>query len=70
MSEQVQKNEEIESEKVRQEEIVVQRKLYSIISVWISFVILYFAVNSGSEAFMLAGLALTAATSFYLYAKN
>lgn len=49
---------------------VVQKKLYSIVLVWIAFVILYFAVSSGNETFMWAALGLMAITSGFLYLKN
>ena len=49
---------------------VVQIKLFSIITVWIAFVVGYFALSSGNETFMWAALGLIAVTSGYLYMKN
>ena len=49
---------------------VVQIKLFSIITVWIAFVVGYFALSSGNETFMWVALGLIAATSGYLYMKN
>ena len=49
---------------------VVQIKLFSIITVWIAFVIGYFALSSGSETFMWIALGLIALTSGFLYMKN
>jgi len=48
----------------------IQIKLFSIITVWIAFVVGYFALSSGSETFMWAALGLIALTSGFLYMKN
>lgn len=49
---------------------VVQIKLFSIITVWIAFVVGYFALSSGSETFMWVALGLIGLTSGFLYMKN
>lgn len=49
---------------------VVVKKLYSILSVWAAFVILYLAVNSGNDKFIAAGLGITILSTLYLYSKN
>lgn len=45
-------------------------KLVSIVSVWISFVVLYFSVISGNETFMWSALGLLTACTGFLYVKN
>ncbi|RKD23012.1 hypothetical protein BEP19_12335 [Ammoniphilus oxalaticus] len=49
---------------------VVQKKLLSIIFVWVAFAVLYLAVASGNDTFMWAGLGLLAATIGNLYVRH
>jgi len=49
---------------------VVQKKLFSIILVWIAFVILYFMLQSGNETMMWVGLAVMAVSNAFLYMYN
>lgn len=48
----------------------VQKKLLSIILVWIAFVVLYFMLQSGNEMMMWVGLAIMAAANGLLFLNN
>ena len=49
---------------------VVQKKLMSIILVWIAFVVLYFLLRTGNETMMWLGLGIMAVASGVLYLYN
>lgn len=49
---------------------VLQKKLLSIILVWVAFVILYFMLQSGNETMMWVGLAIMAAANALLFVNN
>lgn len=48
----------------------LQKKLVSIVLVWIAFVVLYFLLQSGNETLMWVGLAIMAAANGLLFAFN
>lgn len=52
------------------QENVVQKKLFSIVLVWVAFVILYFLLKSGNETMTWVGLGLMAVASGVLYLNN
>lgn len=49
---------------------VVQKKLFSIILVWIAFVVLYLMLRTGNEMFMWVGLGIMAVTNGVLFMYN
>lgn len=49
---------------------VVQQKLFSIVLVWIAFVVLYLTIKSGNDMFMWLGLGFMAVANGVLYLKN
>lgn len=49
---------------------VVQKKLFSIILVWIAFVVLYLMLRTGNEMLMWAGLGIMAVSNAVLYMNN
>lgn len=60
----------VQEVKTSQTDRATQMKLFSIISVWIAFVVMYLVVSSGNETYMLAGLGFLGLTTGFLYLKN
>lgn len=59
-----------ETETKQKTDNVAQKKVLSLILMFIMFALMYFAANSGSETFMWGSLVLTIASSGFLYSKN
>ena len=71
MSELAQKKiEQAPASEVKKADNVTQKKLVSVIFVAICFVVLYFAISSGSETFMWGALGLTALSQVIMYMRN
>lgn len=69
MSELAQKKVEQATVKEAKKDNVIGRKLFSVIFVAISFVLLYLSLGSGNESMMWAGLGFTALSQIVMFIR-